>query len=508
MPEAAEEEVYYPKLFRNWISYAGAALAILAFISFIFLLVFHALGGGINAPYGGLVIFIFVPAFLVLGLLLIPIGMFFEWLRWKRHKPPSIGAFPIFNMNISHTRNVVGMFGMVTLVIVFFSVYGSYESYQDTESVAFCGTVCHSTMQPEFVSHTISDHARVRCVDCHIGPGAQGFVQSKLQGLVQLRDIVTRSVPKPIPLPLRVLRPVRASCEGCHWPAKFYGPQELRTVHYLPDKENTEWDITLLLNVGGGGPWNPEAKGIHWHVGPYTRIEYFATDQQLQNIPWVRYVNLKTGKEMVFTTESSSLTKAIDSSEVHTMDCVDCHDRPTHVYNTPSFLMNIAISAGYVDPGLPDVKSEGVKLLAAEYDSQNAGAEAIANGIESYYQKNYPQIAKNKAAAIAEAARQLQLVYRQNFFPYMKVRWDTYPDNIGHLDSSGCFRCHDGLHKAADGEVIPNDCTECHTISAQGTRGKMEYSAEPEGLKFKHPEDIAGVWQTLPCNQCHTGTAP
>ena len=190
------------------------------------------------------------------------------------------------------------------------------------------------------------------------------------------------------------------------------------------------------------------------------------------------------------------------------MDCMDCHDRPTHIFRSPSFLMNSAMAAGYVDPTLPDVKREGVQLLAGSYDSQEAGVKAIANGLESYYRKNYPQIFEQKHAAIARAVSRLQVFYRENFFPYMKVRWDTYADNIGHLDSLGCYRCHDGLHKTSNGEVIGKECTKCHTIIQQGTPGKVAYSVRPEGLPFQHPESIGGLWQTMDCNQCHTGTIP
>jgi NapC/NirT cytochrome c family, N-terminal region len=503
MPETTGRRFYH-----NWISYAGTVLAVLAFISFVFLLMFHSLGGAVHAPYGGLVTFIVVPAFLILGLLFIPLGMVFEWWRWKRHKPPSIGAYPKIDLNLPRHRRVLGFISIVTLILVFLSVFGSYKTYQYTESVAFCGTLCHGVMQPEYVSHEVSPHARVRCVDCHVGPGAEGFFQSKLQGTVQLYEIVTRMVPRPIPVPVSVLRPVRVACEQCHWPAKFFGAEELKTVHYLPDKQNTEWDITLLLKVGGGGPWNPQAKGIHWHVGPHTRIEYIATDRQSQIIPWVRYTDLETGKALVYTMQKGSFSGSIKASGVRTMDCVDCHDRPTHIYNSPSFLMNSAMAAGYVDPSLPDVKRLGVQLLAAKYDSQQAATVAIATGVEFYYRKNYPRIAEAKAPAIARAVNKLQVIYRENFFPYMKVRWDTYVDNIGHLNSLGCYRCHDGLHKTSGGEMIGRECTKCHTIIEQGTPGKMAYSVGPEGLTFQHPENIGGVWQMLDCNQCHTGATP
>lgn len=502
-------ETTWQKFYHNWISYAGMAVAILAFICFVFLLIFQSLGGAaLNAPYGALVIFVVTPVFLILGLLLIPLGMVYEWWRWKRHKPPSISAYPVIDLRLPSHRRVLGIISIATLILVFLSVFGSYKTYQATESVAFCGTLCHGVMQPEYVSHKVSPHARVRCVDCHVGPGAKGFFGSKLQGTLQMYEMVSGTVPRPILSPLSALRPVRVACEECHWPAKFFESEQLTTVHYLPNKQNTRWEITLLLKVGGGGPYNPQAKGIHWHVGPQTRVEFLATDQQLQEIPWVRYTDLETGKSLVYTTPNAPPSPTIKALEIHTMDCMDCHDRPTHIFHSPSHLMNKSMAADYVDSTLPNVKRVGVRLLAAKYDSQKAGAEAIASGLESYYRKNYPEIAQEKAASIVRAVKKLQVIYRENFFPYMKVRWDTYTDNIGHLDSLGCFRCHDGLHKTADGKVIGNECTTCHTIIQQGTPGKMAYSTEPEGLTFQHPVSIGGDWQTMNCDLCHSGAIP
>jgi hypothetical protein len=494
--------------FHNWISYTGSVIAVLAFIAFVFLLLFHTLGGAIHAPYAGLVIFIFVPAFLILGLLLIAIGMLFEWSRWKRNKPPSIARYPELDLNNPQHRRALFVVGVVGLVLVFLSVYGSYRAFKYTESVTFCGTLCHRVMQPEYVSHKDSAHAHVRCVECHVGPGVQWFVRSKIEGLIQVYEVATHTYPRPIPFPIIQLRPARAICEQCHWPAKFFGAQEMRTVHFLPDKQNTRWAISLLLKVGGGGPWNPEARGIHWHVGRNTRIDYVATDQQLQNIPWVRHVDLKTGQTVVYTASSAPSAKEIAASEIHTMDCMDCHDRPTHIFLSPRDLLNRAMAAGYIDPTLPDVKSIGVSLLAKRYDSTSVALKAIASGIESHYTKNYPEVAQKRNTEISAAITWLQTIYQQNFFPYMTVRWDTYDDNIGHLDSLGCYRCHDGLHESPDGRVIGRSCTKCHIIIQQGQPGKMSFSTKPEGLSFQHPVDIGGLWQTMNCSECHTGTAP
>jgi hypothetical protein len=497
-----------PRFSHNWVSYAGMAIAALAFVSFVFLLLFHALGGAIHAPYAGLVIFILVPSFLILGLLLIPVGMFFEWRRWKRNKPPSIGEYPQLDLNDPQHRKMLLAFATVALIFVFLSVYGSYRAYRYTESVSFCGMLCHRVMQPEYVSHEESAHARVRCVDCHVGPGAAYFFSTKVQGVIQIYDVVTHTYPQPIPAPISALRPAREICEQCHWPAKFFGGQERAIVHFLPDKQNTAWTIALLLKVGGAGVYRPEARGIHWHVGPHTRLEYLAIDRQRQNIPWVRYTDLSTGNSTVYRAPDAPPDSKIDPSDVRIMDCMDCHDRPTHIFRSPNDLMNRLMIAGYVDPGLPDAKQTGVTLLAKKYKAKEEALAAIAGGWSAYYRTKYPDLARERQESISHSAAMIQTAYRQNFFPYMKVRWDTYLDNIGHLNSLGCYRCHDGEHKSPDGRVVGKDCRQCHAIVRQGTAEKMEYASGPEGLAFQHPTDIQGLWRMMNCSQCHSGALP
>ncbi len=496
------------RLYHNWLSYAGVALTVLAAIAFGFLLIFQALGAGIQAPYAGLVIFILVPAVLLGGLLLVLVGMLLEWWRWKRNRPPSMGRYPKLDLNDRGDRRAVLIVMAVTLVLVFFSVYGSYQAYEYTESVAFCGTLCHREMQPEYVTHQVSPHARVRCVECHVGPGAEWFVRSKEEGVRQVYLVATNSVPRPIPAPIGRLRPARAICEQCHWPAVFVGDKEVPTTHFLPDKQDTRWTIDLLLKVGGSSRWRPRSPGIHWHVASDVRVEYIATDGERQNIPWIRRTNLKTGETTVFTAPGAPSPEEISRSEIRTMDCMDCHNRPTHILRSPRDLLNKSMAAGYVDATLPDLKSTGVSLLAKTYTSREEAHQQIASGLESYYAQHYPDVARGKKTEISAAISWLQQMYDENFFPYMKVRWDTYADNIGHLDSPGCYRCHDGQHKSSSGEVVGKECTKCHVIIQQGTVEKMSYSSEPEGLAFQHPVDIGGLWQTMSCSECHTGAAP
>ena len=246
-----------------------------------------------------------------------------------------------------------------------------------------------------------------------------------------------------------------------------------------------------------------------WHMNIANQVEYIATDVRRQEIPWVRITNLKTGE----TTEYMSTEKPLSAKEkataaIRKMDCMDCHNRPTHIFHPPSHSVNLALATGKIDPTLPHIKRTGVKFLAAKYPTTAAALNAIKKGVETFYHDKYPTLAKDSGDAILSAISELQDIFRKNFFPEMKVRWDIYPDNIGHLIFPGCYRCHDGLHKSADGKVITKDCTACHTIMAQGKPQAMAFSTGLTGLVFQHPEDIGGLWQEMKCSDCHTGELP
>jgi len=498
-----------PRFVHNWLTYVGATIAILALILFVFLFVLQTLTDAAKAPYAGLVIFVIVPTVFVFGLILIPIGMFFEWQRWKRTQTLSIPRFPIIDLNNPHHRNAMFIFVVGSLLLLFLSAFSSYKAYQETDSVAFCGTLCHSVMAPEHTTYLNSPHARVRCVDCHVGPGADWFVRSKMSGAYQVYAVLLNKYPRPIPVPIGHLRPAQETCEQCHWPERFFGAQQKKLIHFLPDEKNTRWEINLLIRTGGGSPESGLTEGIHWHMNISNRVEYIATDEKRQEIPWVRITNLKTGEVTEYmSTEKPLSEKEIAGANIRKMDCMDCHNRPTHIFHSPSYSVNLALGTGKIDSTLPFIKSTGVNLLAANYPSTDSALNAIENGVKKFYQDNYPKLTNDKEDAISRAIVELQNIYRNNFFPEMKVRWDIYPNNIGHLNFPGCYRCHDGLHKSADGKMITNECIACHTIIGQGKPQKMAFSMEPKGLVFQHPEDIGEVWQEMKCSDCHTGELP
>ena len=488
-------------LFRNWISFIGTGIAAVGVLVFAVLFAYHTVGGGALAePYGDLVIFFVPPVLVFLGIAVALIGMYLQWIRWRQHKPLAFARYPKWDLNVASERKALLIVAIGAVVIAGPAIFGTYSAYRYTDAVSFCGTLCHS-MNPEHVTYERSPHAHVTCAQCHVGPGATGYAESKMRGVIELVETLQDTYPRPIPVPATALRPVRANCERCHWPANFVGGREVGYVHFLSDEQNTRWRIDMLLQVGGGAAESSQM-GIHWHVA--SKVEYVATDPDRQNIAWVRAVNPRTGVANVYTSQPRQTT-APPAGEIRTMDCVDCHNRPTHILHAPDQSVDASLADGRIDASLPFIKKQGVVALTAGYESREEAMRGIDRAISDYYRKNYPQVYQGRREAIQQAVQSLQSSYDKNFFPAMKVQWSTYNSNVGHLYFSACFRCHDGNHKSVDGNVISADCNYCHKILGQGKAANMQFATGPQGLSFQHPVNIAQTWQTVACNTCHTG---
>ena len=493
---------------RNWVSLVGAMIALISLFMIAFLFVVTVFWGK-GGVYLGLVTYILLPGIMISGLILIPVGMVLQARREKRLKRVEEPGWPRVDLNNPKHRNAFFTFSAFTAIFLLMSAVGSYKAFHFTETVQFCGKLCHTVMKPEYTAYQRSPHARVVCVECHVGPGADWYVRSKLSGLYQVYATLANAYPRPIPTPIKSLRPAREVCEQCHWPQKFYAYKLRLETHYLPDEKNTRWDIQLIMKIGAKHPALGLREGIHWHINPDVKIEYIATDKQREEIPWVRYTNLKTGETVVYQDKNNPLNpKEISKLEVRTMDCMDCHNRPSHDFQPPSKFINTAMTAGRIPTTLPNLKAVSLDLCAKEYPSTRAALKAISDGINDYYKKNYPEIYAKKKTLIAKAIKGLQGAFSHNIFPEMKVRWSVHPNNLGHLESKGCFRCHNGTHVSDKGRVIGRDCNLCHTIIAQGKPGKMEEAPIDGALEFKHPVDIDEEWKESFCNDCHTGLNP
>ncbi len=450
---------------RNPISLAGAILTTSSAITLVaFWLADIAIGGSLH-PYAGVIFFLVLPGVFVLGLLLMPIGALLHWVRLRRAGllPPT---YPQIDFSVPSLRHALGWVAGLTVVnIIIFSV-GAYRGVEYMDSVKFCGQTCHTVMQPEYTAYQNSPHARVECVQCHIGPGAPWFVRSKLSGLYQVYAVTFDTYDRPIPYPVENLRPSRETCEQCHWPQMFDGDKLVVIRSFEEDEKNTELTTVLMLKIGGH-TWNGEI-GIHGrHLDRNRPIEYVAIDKHRQNIAQVSYVDDKTGKRVVFTQTDPKPTAAqLAAGEHRTMDCIDCHNRPTHTFQLPGRALDDAMARGHVSPELPYIKKEAMLALKAQYPDRETARRDIAATLNAFYQKSYPDVYKNQQGLLETSISGVQQIYLDNVFPAMKITWGTYPNNLGHTDFPGCFRCHDGSHTSADGKTIPNDCDTCHTVLA------------------------------------------
>ena len=492
-----------PRGLTNPLSLLGAVVAVTSFVVLVTLILTHIYLAPTN-PYVGVVTYLIFPVFLILGILLIPIGMIWDWRR-KKGGREGTPAFPVIDFNLARHRNGLLSFIVGATLFVTISAIGSYQAYNFTESVTFCGTLCHGVMHPEYTAYQRSPHARVSCAECHIGAGADWFVKSKLSGMYQVYATLTDKYPRPIPTPVKNLRPSRDTCEECHWPEQFYGNRQKSFTHYLADEANTEYRQNLLIKVGGGGPLSSQASGVHWHTFLTHDIEFIASDERLQVIPWFRAKNLITGEVEVYVDEENPPSEELlATAKKHKMDCMDCHNRPTHIFRSPKAILNDALREGRIDKGLPMIKHIGVEALSEEYETTTEALEKIPERIWNFYRDNYPELAETKEEAIKIAVEEVQARSQESIFPEMKIQWTTYPDNIGHLYFPGCFRCHDGRHVTQHGKTLSRDCRTCHIILSQELEGEVQQTLDPEGLPFRHPVDIEDAWQEMLCHECHS----
>jgi len=501
-------KIMFPPSAKNWLSLTGVIIALTALFMILFLFIVASVVRT-ELVYLGLVTYILLPAVMIVGLLLIPAGMVRELKREKRAGEHPKAGWPKIDLDEPRHRHAFFIFVVGTAIFVLLSAVGSYQAFHYTESTGFCGTLCHTVMEPEHTAHRYSPHAQVACVACHVGPGADWYARSKLSGLYQVYAVVADVYPRPIPTPIKNLRPARAVCEQCHWPQKFYGHKLQLRTHYLSDPPNTPWRIGLNLKIGPPQEALGLIEGIHWHINPRVRIDYRAADPGRQRIPWVRYTNLDSGQVKVFSDKTQQGAGAPAPGEIRTMDCMDCHNRPSHLYRPPAQFIDEAITAGRIPAALPEIKKLAVRLCTPPYPSAEAAQQEIRAGIVDFYRQNYPELQARQLGLVEKGVTGVQGEFAQNIFPGMGVNWNAYPDNIGHLFFAGCFRCHNGGHSNDQGETISRDCTLCHDIGIQGIPGKgMENARIGESLAFRHPEEIGDAWQQMPCTDCHTAGKP
>jgi nitrate/TMAO reductase-like tetraheme cytochrome c subunit len=445
---------------RNWLTLLGGTIAgASAFLIIGCILV--GLLGIANSPYIGIMAFMVLPGVFVGGLLLVPLGALWD------HKYGSLGRvpetpFPVLDFNNAHTRHVVITVVVLTafnLLIIGTVSYGGVEFMDSTE---FCGKTCHTVMEPEYAAYSVSPHQRVACVECHIGPGAPWFVKAKISGLGQVIAVALHNYPTPIPSPVENLRPSRDTCEQCHWPEKFVGDRVKVITHYRDDETNTPAKTVLALHLGGGG----QGKGIHsWHISPDKQTFYTAVDPQRQKMAKVRVVH-KDGKESVYSAAKDAFTpEELAGAVERQMDCIDCHNRPSHIFKLPATEVDTAMEIGRIDATLPFIKKVGVETLTEAKGGEN-DLNLIEQKVRGFYTEKYPDLLKSTPERVDTAIAELQAIWKRNVFPKMGLTWGTHPNNLGHENFPGCFRCHDDKLQDAAEKPVGQDCEACHKVLA------------------------------------------
>ena len=459
VPGTFRENWLRPLLFlgNNPISLIGGALTTASAMTLLGFWVVDIFGrSGPASPYVGIIIDLCLPALFVLGLLLIPIGI---WLRRRRLRAEGQlpATYPEINLRdpvFRHGLDFVVVATFINFVIVGTASYRSV-AYMDTPN--FCGQACH-VMAPEWGAYHFAPHSHVACTECHIASGVGGFVHAKINGTKQLIQVIFHNYPRPIMAEGKI-PPANKTCLHCHNPGRYIGDKLVVTTSYGDDENNPVTRSLVLLHVGGKDI-SGRLSGIHGaHMG---HIEYIATDATNQTIPWVAKVK-DDGSVTEFV---SSDAKQPVTGEKHMMDCIDCHNRAAHSFDTPEKALNKAMQQGRINPSLPFVHKEGLVLIKADYASQTDAESKITSGLEDFYRSQHPDIWNQQKSQIDEATKALSAIYGENVFPFMKVTWGTHPNNLGHNDYPGCFRCHDGSHNTKEGKSIGNDCSTCHNLLA------------------------------------------
>jgi nitrate/TMAO reductase-like tetraheme cytochrome c subunit len=442
---------------NNWVSLIGGALTTASALILIGFWVVDFFGhGGSNNPYLGIIFDLILPGLFILGLVLIPIG-----ILWRRSRLKAAGNVPSIFPEIDfrdpvfrHGIDFVVIATFINFVIVGTATYRGV-AYMDTPN--FCGQACH-VMAPEWAAYPVSSHAGVACTECHIAAGIRGFVHAKVNGTKQLLRVMANDYPRPI-MADNKLPPAQTTCLNCHNANAYIGDKLLVETSYGDDEKNSVTKSIVLLHVGGRNQFG-QLSGIHGaHLG---HIEYISADSNNQTIPWVRKIDANGS----ITEFLSSDAKGPAKGQWHTMDCIDCHNRAAHSFDTPEEALNKDMAEGIPNSSLPFVHKQGLALLKTSYASQIDAATKITAGLEGFYRSQYPAVWNGQRAQIDQAAKTLVAIYGRNVFPFMKVTWGTHPNNIGHNAYPGCFRCHDGSHNAKSGKSITNDCSVCHNLVA------------------------------------------
>lgn len=439
----------------------GVGLTTICFTLLILGLSAH-ISGLIENHYAAIVTFMIFPAGMVFGLFLIPLSFYMRRKRWFRNS--LIASSMVIDFGKKVHRRAVIMF--LVLSVVNIAIFGLvvYEAYHFTESDYFCGAVCHQVMAPEYIAYQRSPHAKVGCVECHIGSGAEWYVKAKLSGLRQVKATFDGNFSRPIPAPVQHLRPARDTCEACHWPEKFHGKKIKQFISFTNDDQLEPTIEEIALHIGGRNPHTDTFEGIHWHVSNDVKVEYYSLNETRTAIGKIRV----TRPNGITEEYNNGSTEADAEAGAHwrVMDCIDCHNRPTHVYEDLEQKIDEGLYSKKLVPTLPGLREDSFTVMETEYDSREEAKEQIIENLLSLQsERNGTDFVAEHEEELIRSGNYLLTIYMGNVWPNMKVGWGTYKGHNGHLyedEGYGCFRCHDEEHETEFGKTISQDCAQCH----------------------------------------------
>ncbi len=455
---------------RSKLSLIGAVVTAILFPVLLFSIILDA-QGIVENPYFGFLNYVILGPIFTAGLILIFVGLFFS------KGQEDIGLFTYEYLKeqltmpgrLTRVRKLIYLTISLTFVTIFTVGVISYAGFQYSESVNFCSMLCHRVMEPEYTTYVNSPHSRIPCVDCHIGTDAKWYKKTKIRGISQIFNVAFDTYSRPIKSPITNLRPNRKVCETCHRPEKFHGDKLIVIDKFLPDERNTHIQTVLLMRIGSAG-YEREAHGIHWHVSENNKVTYKYSDREREKITQVWFVN-SYGSKMTYTDENATDT-VLAASRSREMDCIDCHNRPTHIFLSAEEAIDRKILNDAIPWQLPFIKRQAVEAVTRSYESEKEANKEIADSLWDWYKENYPDIFQQKPLLLKKAIIGVQQAYNENVFPGMNIKWCTYKNFIGHTEGSGCFRCHNDSLKTPSGQTISSDCTKCHIILAENVPAK------------------------------------
>lgn len=459
---------FFGLISRSRLSIVGAVMVTTAFLADSIIIVSEVFFFQSN-PYIGIFVWVLFPMIGFGGLALIPFGL---WWKARTKGARSFKEISKLGKVVNRRHFFQMILGLSFLNLLIFGTVG-WQALHYMESPQFCGAVCHVVMEPEFRVYERSPHSEVDCVECHIGSGVGHLIQSKLDGTRQLWGVLTNDFDRPIKTPIHNLRPAREVCGSCHFPESFHGNVIKVIENFEPDENNTRKVTVLSMNVGGGTGPNKKASGIHWHVDKGSAIRYYSSDPQRENILRVEHTR-PDGTVRVWNHTEFPMPEEINPDGYRQMDCVDCHNRPTHIFLPPEKALDEWLSDGLLDPSIPWIRAIGEEIVRIEYESTEAALAGIAE-LPELYKQRYPEHWEEFGEKVKASVPVLQDMHSLYVYPQMNLQWNTYSSMLGHPTehTNACFRCHNGVMLDEENIPITTECAACHSVLADKEQDPM-----------------------------------